>query len=269
MKMAKIMDGRKVALFCKEYIHRSIPANLTPCLAVIQVGNDLAGTVYVRNKRKAFEDMGWGFRHIVLPECSTDGIKHFIRELNADASVHGIIVQLPLPSTIDTEEVLAEISPDKDVDGFNHASAFVPCTTFGIMQMLAYYGIQIEGKHAVVVGRSDIVGKPTAKNLLANNATVTMCHSYTPDLAEHTRMADILVVAAGKPKLITADMVKPGAVVIDVGINRVDGKLVGDVDFDTVKDVAGWITPVPGGVGVMTVASLLFNTLIAAKAQEW
>lgn len=266
--MAKIMDGREVARICKEYVRQSVPANVVPSLTAIQVSNDPASNVYIRNKRKAFEDMGWRFRHIVLPECSTDGIKHFIRELNADDSVHGIIVQLPLPDTIDQEDVLWEIAPEKDVDGFNPISDFVPCTTLGIMSMLASYGIQIQGKHAVVVGRSEIVGKPTAKNLLANDATVTVCHSRTPNLAEFTRTADILVVAAGKPNLITADMVKPGAVVIDVGINRVEGKLVGDVDFDGVKNVAGWITPVPGGVGVMTVASLLVNTLRAARMQE-
>lgn len=264
-----IMDGRDVSRVCKEIIREDNSAHLTPCLAVIQVGNDPASDVYVRNKKRAFEEMCWGFRHVTLPDtCTQHELVQVISILNEDKTVHGIIVQLPLPAAFIPEEILMEIAPEKDVDGFNPASDFVPCTALGIMQMFGYYGIEIHGKHAVVVGRSNIVGKPTAKNLLANNATVTVCHSFTPDLAHHTRQADILVVAAGKPGLITADMVKPGAVVIDAGINRVNGKVVGDVDFDGVKDVAGWITPVPGGVGVMTVTSLLYNTLTAARMQE-
>lgn len=261
----KIMDGHEVARYFKELIRQGVPADLIPCLEVIQVGNDPASNVYIRSKQKAFEDMGWSFLHVTGPEDSTaHEIKRAIRTLNEDPSVHGIMVQLPLPATINPEEVLSDIAPEKDVDGFNPVSHFLPCTALGIRLMLDYYNIPIQGKHAVVVGRSDIVGKPTANELLADNATVTMCHSYTPNLAAFTQQADILVVAAGKPKLITGDMVKPGAVVIDVGINRVDGKLVGDVDFETVKDVAEWITPVPGGVGPMTVTGLLMNTINAA-----
>ena len=206
-------------------------------------------------------------------DCSQEELENTVIALNEDASVHGILVQLPLPKGLDEARVLRLIDPDKDVDGFhamnsgrlmNGQPGFVPCTPLGVMKLLESYGIDPCGKHAVVIGRSNIVGKPMAMLLLAANATVTVCHSRTQNLAEITRQADILVAAVGRANFVTADMVKPGAAVIDVGINRVDGKIVGDVDFDAVSEVAGHITPVPGGVGQMTIAMLLANTLDAA-----
>ena len=250
---------------------------ITPGLAVILVGDNPASQVYVRNKVKACEDVGF---HSVLEKYEATlteaELLARVEALNNDPSIHGILVQLPLPKHIDDHKVIEAISPLKDVDGFHVASAgalmvgevgFKACTPYGCMKMLESIGMQdLRGKHAVVIGRSNIVGKPMAMMLLAANATVTVCHSGTADLAAMTRQADIVVAAVGKRNVLTADMVKPGAVVIDVGMNRNDaGKLCGDVDFDGVKQVAGWITPVPGGVGPMTITMLLVNTLEAAE----
>ncbi len=249
---------------------------ITPGLAVILVGDNPASQVYVRNKVKACEDSGL---HSVLEkyEASMTEAQLLARidALNRDPSIHGILVQLPLPAHIDAHKVIEAISPAKDVDGFHVASAgalmvgqpgFWPCTPYGCMKMLESIGYDLKGKHAVVIGRSNIVGKPMALMLLGQNATVTICHSATKDLKAMTLQADVIVAAVGKRNVLTADMVKPGAVVIDVGMNRNDeGKLCGDVDFDGVKQVAGWITPVPGGVGPMTITMLLVNTLEAAE----
>ncbi len=249
---------------------------ITPGLAVILVGENPASQVYVRNKVKACEDAGL---HSVLekyPATMTEAeLLARVEALNNDPSIHGILVQLPLPKHIDDHKVIESISPLKDVDGFHVASAgalmvgepgFKACTPYGCMKMLESIGYDLRGKHAVVIGRSNIVGKPMAMMLLQSSATVTICHSATPDLAYHTRQADVVVAAVGKRNVLTADMVKPGAVVIDVGMNRDDeGKLCGDVDFAGVKEVASWITPVPGGVGPMTITMLLVNTIEAAE----
>ena len=247
-----------------------------PGLAVIVVGDNSSSQVYVRNKVKACEDVGF---HSVLEryavELGEEELLARIATLNADPAIHGILVQLPLPEHIASERVLEAIAPEKDVDGFHVANAgalmvghpeFKPCTPYGCMKMLESIDYPIRGARAVIVGASNIVGKPMAMLLLQAGATVTICNSKTRDLAHHTKDADILVVATGKPRMISGDMVKTGAVVIDVGINRLpDGKLCGDVDFDTAKYIAGWITPVPGGVGPMTITMLLMNTLEAAE----
>jgi len=247
-----------------------------PGLAVIVVGDNPASQVYVKNKVKACEDVGF---HSVLDRyasaLSEQELLARIATLNADPSIHGILVQLPLPDHIATAHVLEAISPEKDVDGFHVANAgalmvgqplFKPCTPYGCMKILESIDYPVRGANAVIVGASNIVGKPMAMLLLQAGATVTNCNSKTRDLAHHTKGADILVVATGRPKMISGDMVKPGAVVIDVGINRLpDGKLCGDVDFETAKEVANWITPVPGGVGPMTITMLLMNTLEAAE----
>ncbi len=247
-----------------------------PGLAVIVVGDDPASQVYVRNKVKACEDVGF---HSVLERypAELDEVQLLARiaTLNADPSIHGILVQLPLPKHISAERVLESIASDKDVDGFHIANAgalmvgaplFKPCTPYGCMKMLESIEYPLRGARAVVIGASNIVGKPMAMLLLQAGATITICNSKTKDLAAHTKEADVLVVATGKPKMITGNMIKPGSVVIDVGINRLpDGKLCGDVDFDTAKYVAGWITPVPGGVGPMTITMLLMNTLEAVE----
>ena len=247
-----------------------------PGLAVILVGEDPASAVYVRNKVKACEDSG--VRSIFEKydaDLSEAALLARIEALNADPTVHGILVQMPLPKHIDPHKVIEAIASAKDVDGYSVLSAgelmaglegFRPCTPYGSMKLIESTGQSIKGKHAVVIGRSNTVGKPMALLLLQANATVTVTHSGTPDLAYHTRQADIVVAAVGRANTLTADMVKPGAIVIDVGINRkADGKLCGDVDFDGVKEVAGWITPVPGGVGPMTITMLLVNTLEAAE----
>ncbi|MBP6418170.1 MAG: bifunctional methylenetetrahydrofolate dehydrogenase/methenyltetrahydrofolate cyclohydrolase, partial [Giesbergeria sp.] len=247
-----------------------------PGLAVVLVGDNPASQVYVRNKVKACEDAGL---HSVLeryePTLSEADLLARVAALNNDPSIHGILVQLPLPAHIDAQKVIEAISPAKDVDGFHIASAgalmtgmpgFWPCTPYGCMKMLESIGYDLRGKHAVVIGRSNIVGKPMALMLLGQNATVTICHSATKDLKALTLQADVIVAAVGKRNVLTADMVKPGAVVLDVGMNRNDeGKLCGDVDFDCVKQVASHITPVPGGVGPMTITMLLVNTLEAAE----
>ena len=277
---AKIIDGKQISALERERIKAEcetlVQRGVTPCLAVILVGSDPASAVYVRNKHKACLEVG--FRSIVceMPEdTETDVLISKIEDFALDSAVDGILVQLPLQLHIDVKRVIASIPVSKDVDAFNLQNVggimtgdytFLPCTPAGIMKMLEYSDIDVKGKECVVVGRSNIVGKPMAMLLLAANGTVTVCHSATRDLPSVTRRADILVCAVGKPKFITADMVRPGAVVIDVGINRnEEGKLCGDVDFTAVSEIASAITPVPGGVGPMTITTLLSNTLTAAK----
>ena len=277
---AQIIDGKALSAQVRTEVTQRVAAlkaqGVTPGLAVILVGDNPASQVYVRNKVKACTDCGI---HSVLEKYGADmteaALLARVQALNADAGIHGILVQLPLPSHIDAQKVIEAISPAKDVDGFHIASAgalmtglpgFWPCTPYGCMKMLESIGCHLRGKHAVVIGRSNIVGKPMALMLLAQDATVTVCHSRTSNLKEHTLQADVIVAAVGRRGLLTADMVKPGAVVLDVGMNRNDeGRLCGDVDFDGVKEVAGFITPVPGGVGPMTIAMLLVNTLQAAE----
>ncbi len=279
---AKIIDGNALATELRSDVARRTAVlrkgGLTPGLAVVLVGDDPASQVYVRNKVKACVDAGL---HSVLeryPANLTEAeLLKRIDELNHDKSIHGILVQLPLPAHIDTHKVIESISPAKDVDGFHVSSAgalmvgqpgFWPCTPYGCMKMLESIGYDLRGKHAVVIGRSNIVGKPIAMMLLQKNATVTVCHSATADLKAMTLQADVIVAAVGKRNVLTADMVKPGAVVLDVGINRNDeGKLCGDVDFAGVSQVASYITPVPGGVGPMTITMLLVNTLEAAERE--
>ena len=277
--MASIIDGKAIAASVRASV-RPMVAELAargvrPGLAVILAGDESASRLYVRNKVRACEDTGVRFElHEYPGDVAESTLLDRIAELNRDAGVHGILVQLPLPPHISVERVLAAPAPEKDVDGFHLENLgallagnprVVPCTPAGVMHLLAHEGVALAGRHAVVVGRSNIVGKPLALLLLQNDATVTICHSRTPRLGEFTRQADVLVVAVGCANLIGAEMVKPGACVIDVGINRLpDGTLAGDVDFARVKDVAGRITPVPGGVGPMTVAMLIVNTVRAA-----
>ena len=276
---AKILDGRVISAELKEKVAARVAAlkerGVTPGLAVILVGNDPASEIYVRNKGKGCEETGMLSRTIRMnAETTQEELEAEIEKLNNDSAIHGILVQLPLPGHLDEQAALARIIPEKDVDGFHLVNAgrlatgaegVIPCTPKGALYMLQSAGIELAGKDAVVIGRSNIVGKPMALLLLQQNCTVTVCHSRTKNLPEHTRRADILVAAVGKPRFVTADMVKPGAAVVDVGINRVDGKVVGDVDFEQVKEKAGWITPVPGGVGRMTIAMLLSNTTDAAE----
>ena len=283
--MARILSGKEFAARIKEDAARGVAelkaAGVMPRLAVIIVGSDPASEVYVRNKQRTCEELGIHSDHIALPaETSKEELLACIEELNVDPEVHGILVQLPLPAQIaeDEEEILSHIDPRKDVDGFHPvnvghlvlgAPGLRPCTPAGCIRMLDYAGIPIEGAHAVIIGRSNIVGKPMAHLLLERNATVTICHSRTQNLAAIARTADILVAAVGRPRFVTADMVKEGATVIDVGINRIAPKqLVGDVDFDAAAAVAGAITPVPGGVGLLTVAMLMENVVQAAKSQN-
>ena len=277
---AQLLDGKLMSDELRARIAERVAAlkakGVTPGLAVILVGEDPASQIYVRNKEKGCEQVGMHSVAIRLPaETTQEELENHIRALNADAAIHGILVQLPLPKHLDEAAALVVIVPEKDVDGFhvqnagkllNGLNGVVACTPKGAMEMIRRTGVDLSGKEAVVVGRSNIVGKPMAMLLLQANCTVTMCHSRTADLAAHTRRADVLVAAVGKAKFITADMVKPGAIVIDVGINRnAEGKVVGDVDFDAVKEVASWITPVPGGVGRMTITMLLENTVEAAE----
>lgn len=276
---AQLLDGKAMSAELREElalrVQRLKGKGVTPGLAVILVGDDPASQIYVKNKELGCQQVSIHSVTIRLPETASQAeLEAQIDKLNADASIHGILVQLPLPQGLDEAAALARILPEKDVDGFHLLNAgklftgqqgVVACTPKGAMEMLHRTGIDLSGKEAVVVGRSNIVGKPMAMLLLQENATVTICHSRTANLAEHTRRADVLVAAVGKPRFITADMVKPGAIVIDVGINRVDGKVVGDVDFDAVREVASWITPVPGGVGRMTITMLLANTIEAAE----
>ena len=273
------MDGRKVANAWKAELaqeaQKMISDGIFPHLAVVLVGENPASQVYVRNKENACSKAGIRSTVIRMSDtCNQNELEDVVRNLNQDDSVHGILVQLPLPSHLDESRVLALIDPDKDVDGFhamnsgrlmNGENGFVPCTPLGVMKLLEAYKIPVDGRHAVIIGRSNIVGKPMAMLFLSKNATVTICHSKTQNLAALTSQADILVAAVGKANFVTADMVKPGAVVVDVGINRVDGKLVGDVDAQSVSEIASYLTPVPGGVGQMTIAMLLANTLQAAR----
>lgn len=275
--MYQLINGKEVAEHIKLQVKNEIETlGLTPTLAVVVVGDNPASRIYVNNKKKACEYVGIKSLEQVFPEdISEENLLNFIDELNENNNVHGILVQLPLPKHINENKVIERISPAKDVDGFSAVNVgqlwlgkydMAPCTAMGVIELLDYYNIDITGKHCVVVGRSNIVGKPMAALLLERNATVTVCHSKTKDLYKHTKDADILISAVGKPKFITWGLVKNGAVVIDVGINRDEnGKLCGDVDFDDVKDRAEFLTPVPGGVGPMTVAMLMKNTLIAAK----
>ncbi len=278
----RLIDGKVISASVKERVKAEVEAlkteGITTGLAVIIVGEDPASKVYVSNKKKACEALGIISEEYALPEDITqEELLALIEELNNKDSINGILCQLPLPRHLDEQAVINAILPAKDVDAFHPQNVgkimlgdydFVPCTPAGIMEMLKYENIDIEGKTCVVIGRSNIVGKPMGMLLLHKNGTVTICHSRTKDLSEVCRKADILVAAVGRPNFVTADMVKDGAVVIDVGINRVDGKLVGDVDFEAVKDKCEAITPVPGGVGPMTIAMLMQNTLTAAKKQN-
>jgi len=283
---AKILDGKAMAQTIQAEIAVEVAdfvrnGAAPPTLAAVLVGEDPASQVYVRNKQRACQRAGIESRMHRLPaETTPDELLQLIGELNDDDSVHGILVQLPLPKQIDEQVVLRAVSPRKDVDAFHPENVglmmqgqprFLPCTPHGIQQLLIRSGIETAGKHVVIIGRSDIVGKPMAVMLMQKskgaNATVTVCHSRTENLPEMSRSADILIVAIGRAKFVTADMVRPGAAVIDVGMNRTDEGLSGDVDFDAVREVAGHITPVPGGVGPLTVTMLLYNTLEAARQQ--
>jgi methylenetetrahydrofolate dehydrogenase (NADP+)/methenyltetrahydrofolate cyclohydrolase len=285
---AIVIDGSAVARRMRDEISAAAAAlaestGVVPGLAAVLVGDDPASATYVRMKEKACREAGFHSRVVRLPADTTqDELLRLVAELNADDRIHGILVQLPLPNQIDEGSIVRAVNPEKDVDGFHPVNvgrvalgelddAYVPATPAGVLRLLDEAGIELRGAEAVVIGRSAIVGKPTALLLLQRHATVTICHSATRDLAFHTRRADVLVVAVGKPALVTKEMVKPGAAVIDVGTNRLPdeegkrGKLVGDVDFAGVSVVAGWVTPVPGGVGPMTIAMLLHNTLVAAR----
>jgi len=278
---ARILDGAGLARRLLATLRSEVDAlkarGLTPGLAAIQVGDSPASRVYVRNKMRACAEVGLHSETRELPaDCGEDALLAEIARLNADPAIHGIIVQLPLPAGYDTLRVVQSVAIAKDVDGFNWRNLgalvdghpqLLPCTPAGVMTMLAETGVPLEGRHAVVIGRSSVVGKPMALLLTLAGATVTICHSKTAELARHTREADIVIAAAGRPGLVTGDMLKPGAVVVDVGINRLpDGKLAGDVEFASASAVAGWISPVPGGVGPMTVATLMQNTVRAARA---
>ena len=278
--MAVRIDGKAIAADIRAELTGRVAAlkeqGVQPCLAVILAGEDPASKIYVRNKRRACKEIGIESRAVLLPEDVTEQeLIAKIEELNADDAVDGILVQLPLPKHIDELRVLDAISPEKDADGFHVVSAGrlftgreapLPCTPAGCMELLHRANVPLQGAHAVVVGRSNIVGKPMALLLLNENCTVTICHSRTKNLADYTRSADVLVLAVGRSRMITGDMVKPGAAVIDVGINRgEDGKLSGDADYESVEKVAGWITPVPGGVGPMTIAMLMKNAVEAAQ----
>lgn len=285
---AQIIDGKQIALDVRAGVAEKVAAlkgkGITPCLAVILVGENPASVSYVTGKRKALAEAGMMDRSEVLPESTTEEeLLALIEKLNNDKTVHGILVQLPLPKHIDEDKVIMAISPEKDVDGFHPVNvgnlvigkkAFLPCTPHGIIVLLERMGIETSGKHAVVIGRSNIVGKPVSLLLARKetNCTVTICHTGTKNMAEITKQADILVAAVGRPGTVTADMVKDGAVVIDVGVNRIPDatkksgfRLVGDCDYATVSEKASYITPVPGGVGPMTIAMLMYNTLEAAE----
>ncbi len=275
-----LIDGKAISAKCKGETAEEIKAltadgRRAPCLAVILVGNDPASQVYVRNKKKACEAVGiTSLEYLLDGNESEEKLLELIDFLNKDENVDGILVQMPVPKHIDPDKVIDAISPDKDVDAFHAynvgklftgAPRFQPCTPAGVMRLLKEYNVDVAGKNCVVVGRSNIVGKPMGSLLLGENGTVTICHSRTKDLAAFTKNADILIAAVGRPHMITADMVKEGAVLIDVGINRVEDKLLGDIDFDACKDKASYITPVPGGVGPMTIAILMQNTLTSYK----
>lgn len=278
--MAIILDGKETAKKTRENLKGKVAElkekNIKPKLAVIMVGDDNASKIYVRNKSKACEELGIDYEEINMGEDTTqEQLLDTIKKLNNRNDIHGILLQSPVPKGLDINEAFRTIIPEKDVDGFNPINVgklalgqetFVSCTPFGIIKLLEEYNIPIEGKNAVIIGRSNIVGKPMLHCLLNKNATVTICHSKTKNLEEITRKADILIVAIGKTKFVTQDMVKPGAVVVDVGINRNEqGKVCGDVDFENVEKIASYITPVPGGVGPMTIAMLMTNVIKAAK----
>lgn len=277
--MSKIIDGKVISAAVKQRVAEGVKQlnekGISVGLAVIIVGDDPASKVYVANKKKACEALGIISEEYALPKTTTEQeLLELINELNNKKSINGILCQLPLPKHLDEKLIINSILPEKDVDAFHPVNVgkimigdydFLPCTPAGVMEMLAYEGIEVEGKNCVVIGRSNIVGKPMNMLLLHKNGTVTICHSKTKNLKEICKNADILVAAVGRPRFVTEDMVKEGAVVIDVGINRVDGKLCGDVDFDSVRSKASAITPVPGGVGPMTIAMLMQNTLTAAK----
>ena len=281
--MALILDGKAVAAKVQETVAAGVAdlrrRGLVPTLAVVLVGEDPASKVYVGRKRAACRAVGIDARDHLFPQSLDEGrLLALVRELNADRSVHGILVQLPLPAGVDEDRVIAAVDPAKDVDGFHPenlgrllagAPLAVPCTPAGILELLDHYGVELKGAEAVVVGRSRIVGKPLSQLLLMRHATVTVCHTRTRDVAAHTRRAEVLAVAAGRAGVVTADMVRDDAVVIDVGVNRLpDGRLAGDVDFHAVSPRVRAITPVPGGVGPMTVAMLMRNTLAAARRQS-
>jgi methylenetetrahydrofolate dehydrogenase (NADP+) / methenyltetrahydrofolate cyclohydrolase len=278
--MAQIIDGKKVASKINAQVKQGVAelaaSGIKPGLVAVRVGDDAPSEIYVRNKRKACDLAGiYSEEHHLPAEIPEDQLLGLIAKFNADPQIHGILIQLPLPKRFNTDQIIRAVSPEKDVDGLHPYNVglltmgnprFVPCTPGGVMEMLDDYKIPIEGQRAVIVGRSGLVGKPAALLLMHRHATITVCHSRTRNIAAVCRQADILVVAMGKPRFVTIDMVKEGATVIDVGINRLpDGKLVGDVDFEGVERKAGWITPVPGGVGPMTIAMLLKNTLESAK----
>ncbi len=277
---AKLIDGKGIANQLRKDLARDVAklketSDIVPGLAVLLVGEDPASHTYVRMKEKACAKAGiYSEVHRLPAETSEEDVLSWVDRFNKDGKIHGILVQLPLPDHIDENKVIEAIDPTKDVDGFHPINAgrlfigedsYLPCTPYGIMKLLEVEGVDLKGKQAVVVGRSNIVGKPVALLLLRQHATVTICHSRTADLAAVTRTADVLVVAVGRPEFVTGDMIKPGAVVIDVGVNRVDDKLVGDVEFPGAEKVAGSITPVPGGVGPMTITMLLRNTVEAAE----
>lgn len=279
--MAEIIDGKALAKKIRQNLQREVEQlkqqGIIPKLAVIMVGEDKASKVYVKNKSKACEEIGIQYEEFLMPEdIKMDTLLELIEELNNRSDVHGILLQSPIPKHLDINYAFKAIDYKKDVDGFNPINVgklaigqdcFISCTPYGIIKMLEEYNIEIEGKHAVIIGRSNIVGKPVAQCLLAKNATVTICHSRTKNIEEYTSKADILIAALGKPKFVKENMVKPGAVVIDVGINRTEeGKLIGDVDFENVEKKVGYITPVPGGVGPMTIAMLMNNVVKAAKS---
>lgn len=281
--MSIIIDGKKISAQVKESVAAEVKTlreqGIEPCLAVVIVGDDPASRVYVNNKKKACAFCGIRSEEYALPASTgEEELLALVAKLNADPAVHGILVQLPLPAQICEEHIIAAIDPKKDVDAFHAVNVgkimigdfdFLPCTPAGCIDLIDSTGVSIEGKRCVVIGRSNIVGKPMAMLLLHRNGTVTICHSRTKDLKEICKQADILVAAVGKPNFVTADMVKEGAVVIDVGMNRLEnGKLCGDVDFEAVSPIAGYITPVPGGVGPMTIATLMRNTLKAARLQN-
>lgn len=283
--MAKIIDGKELAKKIRKELKQEVEnlkkENITPKLAVIMVGDNEASKVYVKNKSKACNEVGIEYEEYLLTEKTTNQeLLDLIEKLNRRKEIHGILLQSPIPSHLNIHQAFEKIDYRKDVDGFHSTNVgnlvlgrdtFISCTPYGIMKMLEEYGITIEGKHAVVIGRSNIVGKPIAQCLLAKNATVTMCHSKTENLQSITKEADILVAAIGKEKFVTQDMIKPGVVIIDVGINRqADGKLCGDTDYENLLEKAGYITPVPGGVGPMTIAMLMTNVVKSAKnSRTW
>lgn len=281
--MSIILDGKETAKKIREGLTNEVTElknnGIVPKLAVIMVGDDNSSKIYVRNKSKACEEIGIEFTEYLLSENTTQSeLMELIDKLNNEKEINGILLQSPIPKHLDINEAFREISPDKDVDGFNPVNVgklvlgqntFISCTPFGIIKLLEEYNIPLEGKNAVIIGRSNIVGKPMSQCLLNKNATVTICHSKTNNLKEYTKNADILVSAIGKAKFITKDMIKDGAIVIDVGMNRnTEGKVCGDVDFENVKDITNYITPVPGGVGPMTIAMLMNNVVKATKMQN-